>query len=80
VRDHEPLQALAAADEGFSDLEAIARASAGFLLPGGMLALETGIGHHARLTFVLGESGYVRTESVADLAGRDRIVLSWRPS
>lgn len=80
VRDHEPSSALTADDGGFSDLEAIARASAGFLLPGGMLALETGIGHHARLTFILGESGYVRTESVADLAGRDRIVLSWRPS
>jgi release factor glutamine methyltransferase len=42
-----------------------------------MLALETGAGHHARLISVLREAGYSRSESVADLAGRDRFVLAW---
>jgi release factor glutamine methyltransferase len=77
VREYEPAGALTAGDGGFADLEEIARASAPALAPGGMLALETGVGHHARLASVLREAGYSRTESVADLAGRDRFVLAW---
>jgi release factor glutamine methyltransferase len=77
VRDYEPAGALTAADGGFADLERIARASRAALAAGGMLALETGIGHHARLSSVLREAGYSRSESVADLAGRDRFVLAW---
>jgi release factor glutamine methyltransferase len=77
VRQYEPAGALTAADGGFADLERIARASAAALAPGGMLALETGAGHHARLISVLREAGYSRSESVADLAGRDRFVLAW---
>lgn len=78
VRDFEPAGALTAADGGFADLDEIARASAGALVPGGLLALETGIGHHARLQSVLREAGYSRIESKADLTGRDRFVLAWR--
>ena len=77
VREHEPAGSLTAADGGFSELERIARASPGALAPGGMLALETGTGHHARLASVLREAGFTRSESVADLAGRDRFVLAW---
>jgi len=78
VRDYEPAGALTAADGGFADLERIARSSARALAPSGMLALETGVGHHGRLASVLGEAGYSRVESLADLAGRDRFVLAWR--
>jgi len=77
VRDFEPAGALTAADGGFADLERIARESRAALAAGGMLALETGIGHHSRLSCVLREAGYARSESVADLAGRDRFVLAW---
>lgn len=78
VRNHEPAGALTSGADGFADLERIASGSAGVLAPGGLLALETGPGHHARLSTVLGAAGFTRTESVRDLAGRDRFVLAWR--
>ncbi len=78
VRDNEPARALASGADGLADLERIAAASAGALATGGMLALETGAGHHARLASVLAASGFGRTESLPDLAGRDRFLLAWR--
>jgi release factor glutamine methyltransferase len=78
VREHEPARALTAADGGFADIGRIAAGSASFLATGGMLAVETGIGHHARLAAVLLGAGYGRTESISDLTGRDRFVLAWR--
>jgi release factor glutamine methyltransferase len=78
VRDHEPAAALTSGDGGFADISAIAAAAAGFLAPGGMLAMETGTGHHPRLAALLGKSGFARSESLADLTGRSRFVLAWR--
>jgi release factor glutamine methyltransferase len=78
VRAHEPASALTSEDGGFADLSAIAAASAGFLAPGGMLAVETGTGHHPRLAELLARSGFARSESLNDLTGRSRFVLAWR--
>jgi release factor glutamine methyltransferase len=78
VRDHEPPAALTSGDEGFADIAAIAGSAAAFLAPGGMLALETGTAHHPRLAVLLAKSGFARSESLADLAGRSRFVLAWR--
>jgi release factor glutamine methyltransferase len=77
VRAFEPVSALLSADGGFADLGRIAEGAAAFLAPGGMLALETGTGHHPRLAALLGKSGFARSESLADLAGRSRFVLAW---
>jgi len=78
VRDHEPARALESGDGGFADIEKISVGAAAALSPGGMLALETGIGHHARLGATLSRGGFSRTESLRDLTGRDRFVLAWR--
>jgi len=78
VRDHEPAGALTSGDGGFSDLGRIVSGSAAVLAPGGMLALETGIGHHGRLAAALASAGFSRTESLRDLTGRDRFFLAWR--
>ena len=78
VRDHEPAAALSSGDGGFSDLGRIVAGSAAVLAQGGMLALETGIGHHGRLASALATAGYARTESFRDLTGRDRFFLAWR--
>lgn len=78
VREHEPAGALAAGSGGFAELGKIAAGSPAFLAAGGMLAVETGIGHHARLASALIDAGYARTESLPDLTGRDRFVLAWR--
>lgn len=78
VRDHEPRRALTAGDGGFADIERIVAGAAGSLAPGGMLALETGIGHRAKLEAALNAAGFARFEALRDLAGRERIFLAWR--
>lgn len=77
VRGFEPAMALTASDGGLGDLREIISAAPGFLVPGGLLALETGIGHHAALLEMTAAAGFTRRESRQDLTGRDRFVLAW---
>jgi release factor glutamine methyltransferase len=76
VRVHEPVSALAAADEGLADLRVIIAGAGGRLAPGGLLALETGIAQHAELARCLEGAGFVAVESRKDLAERDRFMLA----
>jgi release factor glutamine methyltransferase len=78
VRMFEPISALMAGDAGLSDLRQIMREAPRFLAPGGLLALETGIGHHAVLLAAAREAGFSRAESRTDLTGRDRFLLAWK--
>ncbi|MFY9925577.1 MAG: peptide chain release factor N(5)-glutamine methyltransferase [Opitutaceae bacterium] len=78
VRDHEPSGALVSGDGGFSDLGRIIGGSAAYLAPGGLLALETGTGHHGLAAAAAARAGFSRTESVKDLAGRDRFFFARR--
>jgi len=78
VNVYEPASALTAADGGLADLRAILLGAPRFLMPGGWLALETGITQHAELTRLAAEAGFTRTESLTDLTGRDRFLLAWR--
>lgn len=78
VKNHEPREALAAAEDGLSDLQTIIRGAISRLAPGGLLAMETGIRQHATLQAWCAEAGFARTESKKDLTGRDRFVLAWR--
>lgn len=77
VREHEPRNALVAAEDGRADLESILRQARSFLATGGLLACETGIAQHAHLLAAAGACGYVGTESQRDLTGRDRYVLAF---
>jgi release factor glutamine methyltransferase len=77
VRDHEPRSALVAGGDGADDLVAIISGARKFMAPGGVLACETGSAQHSRLLALAGQAGYVRTESVRDLTGRDRFVLAF---
>jgi release factor glutamine methyltransferase len=77
VRGHEPAAALAAADGGLADLREILAGAPRFLAAGGCMALETGITQHAELVRLAGAAGLQRTESLPDLAGRDRFLLAW---
>jgi release factor glutamine methyltransferase len=76
VREFEPATALTAGDGGLSELKKILAAAPRFLAAGGLLALETGITQHADLLRLAAESGFSPTESLPDLAGRDRYVLA----
>jgi len=78
VRDHEPALALSAGNGGFADIERIVAGASAAVALGGMLALETGAGHRARLEEALRRAGFARSEALPDLAGRDRFVLAWK--
>lgn len=76
VRGFEPVSALTAAEDGLADLRAIIAAAPRFLAPGGLLALETGIAHHAPLAEAVRSAGLIQFESRRDLTGRDRFILA----
>jgi len=76
VRDFDPALALTAAEGGLAALRVIVRDAPRFLAPGGWLALETGVSHHAELQALAKAAGLVEVESLPDLAGRDRFVLA----
>ena len=76
VRAFEPATALQADEAGLADLKKILAGAPAFLVPGGLLALETGIGHHAALASLAAQAGFARTESLKDLTGRDRYFLA----
>jgi release factor glutamine methyltransferase len=78
IREHEPARALASGADGFADIGVIIARAVQALAPSGMLALETGIGHHALAAAAARGAGYSRTESLKDLTGRDRFFLAWR--
>jgi release factor glutamine methyltransferase len=77
VKDYEPKSALSAGANATADLEQIIQGARSRLTPGGLLACETGPGQHARLLVVADKAGYTSTESLRDLAGRERYVLAF---
>jgi release factor glutamine methyltransferase len=77
VKDYEPKSALSAGANDTADLEQIIQGARSRLAPGGLLACETGLGQHVRLLAQANEAGYTRTESLRDLAGRERYLLAF---
>ena len=77
VREHEPRAALVAAEDGLADLAHIVRHALPYLADRGLLALETGVAHHAALSQLATECGYTRSEGLRDLSGRDRFFFAW---
>ena len=78
VREWEPREALVAAGDGLADLERIVRSARERLVPGGLLALETGIGHGAALTQSATAAGYTDCVVEKDDSGRDRFLFARR--
>lgn len=76
VRDHEPKQALVAADAGCADLLKIIAAAPRHLAPGGWLFLETGVDQHPRLLEALAAAGLVDGRSMQDWSERPRFVAA----
>jgi len=80
VRDFEPHLALIGSDGGSGDLQKILRDAVNWLVPGGLIALETGSEQPASLRIVAQAAGFEAFESKTDLTGRDRYVFArWRP-
>lgn len=78
VRLHDPRAALVAPNAGLADLQKIIAGAATRLVPGGLLALETGIAQHPVLLAALAAAGLVAGESRKDLSGRARFILARR--
>jgi release factor glutamine methyltransferase len=78
VRDHEPKSALVAADNGLADLRQILTAAPRYLNPGGLLAMETGPGHHPALAALATELGYAPCWGEPDLARQPRFFFARR--
>lgn len=77
VKEFEPREALVAEEEGCADLERILSEAPRYLAPrGGLLALETGIEQHPRLTEAARAAGFAEIESLPDLSGRARFLLA----
>ena len=58
------------------DLYHILEMSLKFLKKGGLLALETGVQHHAQLKERAQILGYSKVKSIKDLANRERFVMA----
>lgn len=77
VRDWEPGEALFAGPDGLDVLRALVAGAPRHVLPGGLLALEVGLGQAESVTGLVRATGAFRTPSVRrDLTGRPRMVLA----
>ena len=78
VREYEPRRALVAAEGGIAELRKIICEASAYLNTHGMLALETGPGHHQALATLARQIGYIRWESRRDLCGHNRFFLAFK--
>jgi release factor glutamine methyltransferase len=78
VRDHEPATALFAGSDGLDVVRSIVAGARDRLRPGGLLALEVGVGQARTVAELAGAAGLAGPRVVADLTGRDRVVVAAR--
>ena len=79
IREWEPGAALYAGPDGLDALRRIATGFGAYLKPGGLLALEVGLGQATYIMELLENTGEFRTVRVRqDLSGRERVVLAHR--
>ena len=81
VRGWEPRDALVAGDGGLRMLDALVDGAAAILAPGGLLALEVGLGQACHVAErICSASGLGAAQTLRDLNGRERMVLAVRES
>jgi release factor glutamine methyltransferase len=74
IRNHEPKQALTAGEDGLTFYRRIAELLPQLLQPGGILALEIGIGQSKAVTALLGDSVHA-IEISRDMSGIPRMLI-----
>jgi release factor glutamine methyltransferase len=74
VRDHEPRSALDGGIDGLDFYRGIIPAAPDYLLPGGWLLLEVGIGQSAMVTEMFAKNGFSAIFSAKDPGGIERVV------
>jgi release factor glutamine methyltransferase len=75
IREWEPPEALFAGADGLRVMTALVDGAADRLRPGGLLALEVGLGQAAAVAQRVLGAGFADARIVRDLSGRERIVL-----
>lgn len=78
VVDHEPIGALVAGERGTEALEHLIRGASRWLAPAGVLVLECAPQQAAALAAFARAHGFTPVDVVADLTGRDRMVVARR--
>lgn len=78
VRLHDPLRALDGGPDGLDFYRRIAAEAPRFLEPGGLLAVEVGMGQAGDVAALFALSGLKAGEVRSDLAGIERVVMSFR--
>jgi len=78
VRAHDPMRALDGGADGLDAYRALAATVAKRLVSGGLVAFEIGWDQAAAVVALLCENGFDDVEVIADLAGRDRVVVGRR--
>ena len=79
VRGFEPLLALDGGADGLDFYRRIVKDARDFLKPGGWLGLEIGYDQREAVEELLRRQGFIRTETLQDLAGLDRTVWAENP-
>jgi release factor glutamine methyltransferase len=75
VRDHEPHLALNGGEDGLLFYRQIIRQADMYLLPGGLIFFEMGIGQISSIRKMAENEGYEILKIVKDLAGIDRVMI-----
>jgi release factor glutamine methyltransferase len=79
IARYEPREALIAGTEGLECITAVAPSAVQALEPGGVLALEVGLGQAGAVAELLLDLGFGEIEARMDLAGIPRVVLGSGP-
>lgn len=69
----EPISALVASDKGLSDIKQIADQSRGYLVSGGLLAVEHGYDQGEQVRQIFTDFGFTKVETIQDYGGNDRV-------
>lgn len=81
VRQHDPILALAGGEDGLDAYRAIAADAPRLLAPGGILALELGIGQESAVAAIVASAGLILAgPAKPDLAGIPRALLATKPA
>jgi len=80
IVDWEPPEALFGGADGLAVIREMARGAADRLVPGGLLALEVGLGQAAAVATLLEEEGLTEVRVRKDLAGKLRVVMANAPN
>jgi release factor glutamine methyltransferase len=75
VRLFDPKTALLGGIDGLRAYRAIAGSAAGYLLPGGLVGVETGYTQRGAVSAIFAEHRFRLVEEARDLAGHDRVLL-----